>query len=313
MTELIRLHYPIVNFKKPVQQVVAMGFFDGVHLGHQAVLARAKQEAEKRGVPLAVLTYDPHPIVAFQKLNQPLRYLTPLEQKVSIMSRLGVDKVYVMRFTSKLSKLKGQSFVDEVLMHLNPLTVVAGFDHLYGANGTNSDMSHLLVYAKERFGVITVPELDDLNQKISSSTIRKYLDNGNVDMVTKQLGHPHATTGTVVHGEARGRELGYPTANIQTPENEWLPGIGIYAVKIQINNQWYLGMASIGRNVTFGEARPITVEINILDFKEEIYGEAVQVEWYHYLRGEVKFNGVQSLINQLKLDAEDTHRYFNDK
>ena len=199
MTELIRLHYPILDFKKPVQQVVAMGFFDGVHRGHQAVLARAKAEAEKQGVPLAVLTYDPHPIVAFQTLKK------PLAKKKSIMSQLGVDRVYVMQFTSKLAKLGGQQFVDEVVMQLNPVTVVAGFDHLYGAAGTDSDMLHLATYATNRFDVITVSEFDDYNQKVSSSTIRSMLDQGNVDGAAQQLGRVPSTSGIVVHGEARGR------------------------------------------------------------------------------------------------------------
>ncbi len=313
MTELIRLHYPILDFKKPVQQVVAMGFFDGVHRGHQAVLARAKAEAEKQGVPLAVLTYDPHPIVAFQTLKKPLRYLTPLAKKKSIMSQLGIDRVYVMQFTSKLAKLGGQQFVDEVVMQLNPVTVVAGFDHLYGAAGTDSDMLHLATYATNRFDVITVSEFDDYNQKVSSSTIRSMLDQGNVDGAAQQLSRVHSTSGIVVHGEARGRELGFPTANIQTPEEEWLPGIGIYAVKIKVYDTWYLGMASIGRNVTFGDDRPITVEINILDYQEEIYGEFVQIQWCHYLRGEVKFENIQALIDQLNEDARQTRHYFNTK
>ncbi|MEX0380898.1 riboflavin biosynthesis protein RibF [Leuconostoc sp. MS02] len=313
MTDIIKLHYPILKKIQPAptQQVVAMGFFDGVHLGHQKVIKQAKYEADKLGVPLAVLTYDPHPIVVFKTLVNPLRYLTPTDQKAALLADLGVNTIYVMQFTSQLAKLQPQEFVDQVIMRLNPITVVGGFDHIYGGNVTTADMIHLPQYAKNRFDVVSVPELDDNNQKIGSSLIRKALEIGDMDIVNRQLGRVHQTTGLVMHGEARGRELGFPTVNIKTPELEWLPTIGIYAVKIMVGDYWYLGMASIGRNVTFGDARPITVEINILDFSQEIYGENVTINWHNYLRGEVKFKTVTALISQLKKDEIATRQYFD--
>ena len=310
MIETVPLHYPIKNFEPAQPQVVTMGFFDGVHLGHQAVIQAAKAEADRLGVPLAVLTYDPHPVVVFKTLTQPLHYLTPLDQKVALFEALGVDRVYVMRFTSQLAQLAPQQFVDEVLLPLQPTTVVAGFDHLYGGDQQTANMQVLDQYAANRFDVITVPPFEEAHQKVGSSAIRRALDAGDMQTVNHQLGRVYQTTGTVVHGEARGRELGFPTANIQTPELEWLPGIGVYVVGIEIAGQWYQGMASIGRNVTFGDARPITVEINILDFKQQIYGEAVTVAWHHYLRGEVKFTLVPDLITQLQHDEQATRQYF---
>lgn len=310
MIKTTTLHYPIQNFKQPVRQVVAMGFFDGVHLGHQAVIKRAKAEADALGVPLAVLTYDPHPSVAFKALTEPLKYLTVVKQKAQLLETLGVSEMYKMQFTSQLAGLSPQVFVDEVLMQLNPVAVVAGFDHLYGSDKNQANMANLAIYAKARFDVIIVPEFDDLGLKIGSSKIRSALCVGDMQTVNRQLGRIYHTTGIVVHGEARGRELGFPTANVLTPELEWLPGIGIYAVKISIAGQWYIGMASIGRNVTFGDNRPITVEINILDFNQAIYGEDVIVAWHHHLRGEVKFNQVDDLIAQLEKDKVATRTYF---
>lgn len=310
MIKTTTLHYPIQNFKQPVRQVVAMGFFDGVHLGHQAVIKRAKAEADALGVPLAVLTYDPHPSVAFKALTEPLKYLTVVKQKAQLLETLGVSEMYKMQFTSQLAGLSPQVFVDEVLMQLNPVAVVAGFDHLYGSDKNQANMANLAIYAKARFDVIIVPEFDDLGLKIGSSKIRSALCVGDMQTVNRQLGRIYHTTGIVVHGEARGRELGFPTANVLTPELEWLPGIGIYAVKISIAGQWYIGMASIGRNVTFGDNRPITVEINILDFNQAIYGEDVTVAWHHHLRGEVKFNQVDDLIAQLEKDKVATRTYF---
>ncbi|GDZ85328.1 riboflavin biosynthesis protein RibF [Leuconostoc citreum] len=310
MIKTTTLHYPIQNFKQPVRQVVAMGFFDGVHLGHQAVIKRAKAEADALGVPLAVLTYDPHPSVAFKALTEPLKYLTVVKQKAQLLETLGVSEMYKMQFTSQLAGLSPQVFVDEVLMQLNPVAVVAGFDHLYGSDKNQANMANLAIYAKARFDVIIVPEFDDLGLKIGSSKIRSALCVGDMQTVNRQLGRIYHTTGIVVHGEARGRELGFPTANVLTPELEWLPGIGIYAVKISIAGQWHIGMASIGRNVTFGDNRPITVEINILDFNQAIYGEDVIVAWHHHLRGEVKFNQVDDLITQLEKDKVATRTYF---
>ena len=310
MIKTTTLHYPIQNFKQPVRQVVAMGFFDGVHLGHQAVIKRAKAEADALGVPLAVLTYDPHPSIAFKALTEPLKYLTVVKQKAQLLETLGVSEMYKMQFTSQLAGLSPQVFVDEVLMQLNPVAVVAGFDHLYGSDKNQANMANLAIYAKARFDVIIVPEFDDLGLKIGSSKIRSALCVGDMQTVNRQLGRIYHTTGIVVHGEARGREQAFPTANVLTPELEWLPGIGIYAVKISIAGQWHIGMASIGRNVTFGDNRPITVEINILDFNQAIYGEDVTVAWHNHLRGEVKFNQVDDLITQLEKDKVATRTYF---
>ncbi|AFT81556.1 riboflavin biosynthesis protein RibF [Leuconostoc carnosum] len=310
MTKIVKLHYPIKNFQKPVRQVVAMGFFDGVHRGHQAVIQRAKTTANQLGVPLAVLTYDPHPVVVFKTLTEPLRYLTTLSQKAALLTELGVDTMYVMQFTSQLAQLSPQTFVDDVVMRLNPITVVAGFDHLYGGNPDISNMDRLSDYAQQRFDVVQVPEFTDSNQKIGSTMIRCALEQHDVDKANRQLGRIYTTTGLIVHGEARGRELGFPTINVKTPELEWLPGIGIYAVKVKILDTWYMGMASIGRNITFGDEHPITVEINILDFKQDIYGEEVVIAWHHYLRGEVKFIGIDGLIEQLKQDEIATRQYF---
>lgn len=297
------LHYPIQSHFSAPRQVVVMGFFDGVHLGHQAVIQRGQALAKQYQVPLAVLTYDPHPTVVFQKAPERVRYLTTVDQKVEQLTTLGVDNVYVMNLTSRLASLPPQQFVDEVIMSLNPCAVVAGFDHTYGPkDATMADLPH---YAQGRFEVVTVDKQMRAAEKISSTRIRMALANGDVTLAKDLLGRAHVTTGVVVHGEARGRELGFPTANIQTPELEWLPAIGIYAVRMKIGDEWFDGMASVGRNVTFGEGRPITVEIYLFDFQQAIYGEKVMVKWEYYLRGEVKFTSVDALIDQLHEDERD--------
>lgn len=313
MTELTKLHYPLNNNLKVAEpQVLVMGYFDGVHLGHQVVIKRAKEEADRLGLPLAVLTYTPYPGLVFQKLPLPWHDLTPLDEKVALLSKLGVARVYCLNLTSMLSELEPQSFVDEVLMPLSPRVVVAGYDHLYGAREKQADMAHLPNYARNRFDVVTVAKtaLAGQNHKIASRDIRAALADGDLDFVKASLGRHHETSGVVVHGDARGRTLGFPTINIWTPEQESLPAIGVYVVSVAILGQQVMGMASIGRNVTFGKDRPVTVEINLLDFDQAVYGEPVRVKWLQRLRGEVAFESAEALIEQLERDRQDTRNYF---
>ncbi|MBS9338064.1 riboflavin biosynthesis protein RibF [Fructobacillus sp. M2-14] len=314
MTELYDIHYPLdENNFIATDQVIAMGYFDGVHRGHQAVIAEAKKKAEEMGLPLSVLTYTPYPGLVFEKKELPWHDLTPIAEKVALLSSLGVDRVYRLNLTSKLAGLQPTAFVQNVLLPLKAKAVVAGFDHYYGAKDLQADMAHLQKFANGAFDVIAVQKQtlgQNDSQKIASRTIRKQLTEGDLEQVTAALGRTHHTTGTVVHGDARGCTLGYPTINIWTPETEFLPGIGVYVVRVEVDGQEVMGMASIGRNVTFGEGRPVTVEINLLDWSEMIYGEPVKVHWEHRLRGEVAFESVDGLIAQLENDEANTRKYF---
>lgn len=309
--KIIYLHHPYnQNQIKDKNVVLAMGFFGGVHLGHQAVLKQARKEADQRDLPLAAMTFDHHPSVVFPKpgLDGTI-YLSSVERKAELMQKFGVDLLYVVSFTSNLAKLSPQDFVDQYMAQLHAKVIVAGFDYTYGPREI-ADMDHLPTYAKDRFTIVTVPELLLDGEKVSSTRIRTDLKQSNVDHANLFLGYTYQTTGLVVHGEARGRTLGFPTANILSDPKSRIPGIGIYAVRIKIGSKWWPGMASIGRNVTFGEHRPITIEINIFDFDQEIYGEMVRVDWYHYVRGEIKFDAVEGLIEQLKLDEKNIRQYF---
>lgn len=309
--KIIYLYHPYDKEQIPDHQVVlALGFFGGVHRGHQAVIKKARIEANKRQLPLAAMTFDHHPSVVFPRPKMDsLRYLTSVKRKAELMSQFGVDVLYVVSFTSAFAHLKPQEFVDQYMIALHAQAVVAGFDYTYGPREI-ADMTHLPKYTNGRLDIITVPELLLDGQKVSSTRIRKDLETGNVDHANHFLGYVYQTSGLVVHGEARGRTLGFPTANVVSDPNVRIPGIGIYAVRIKINSKWWPAMASIGRNVTFGENRPITIEINIFDFNQEIYGETVDVEWYHYERGEIKFANATDLIEQLNKDEKNIRQYF---
>ncbi len=200
-------------------------------------------------------------------------------------------------------------FVDDYLVqNFNADTVVAGFDHTYGDK--NADMDLLPTYAKHRFEVVQVaPNLIN-NKKISSTRIRRNLEDGHIETVNKLLGRHFKNDGVIVHGYARGRELGYPTINIDYDGLQMMPSIGVYVTKVRIGNEWFEGMASIGRNETFGENNPITLEINLLNFNRNVYGETVRVEWLYKIRNQVKFTGIDNLIKQMDQDKIITERFF---
>ncbi|KRK74368.1 riboflavin biosynthesis protein RibF [Lacticaseibacillus nasuensis] len=310
----------VIDIQPPLQAsqvsqqpiVLALGFFDGVHRGHQQVLAAARQAADARGLQLAAMTFDVHPAVIYRHVPAAsVKYLTTPARKAELMAQFGVDLLYIVHFTPAFAALSPQAFVDDYLVGLNAAVVTAGFDYTYGKRAV-ANMDTLPQYAKGRFEIITVPALTAAEGKVSSSHIRAALDAGDIDAANADLGYRYRTTGIVVHGEARGRTLGFRTANIDTPSAERLPGIGIYAVRMLVNGQWVDGMASVGRNVTFGANRPVTLEINLFDFDADIYGAAVVVEWYHYLRGEVKFAGAQALVAQLHRDQANSQAYFKE-
>ncbi|GAA6113907.1 riboflavin biosynthesis protein RibF [Apilactobacillus apinorum] len=308
--KIINIHHPLkASFEQKEKIILAMGYFDGIHKGHQKVINQAKSIADEKGMPLGVLTYDHKPAVVYDQLSpHDKRDIILQKNKYKELERLGVDIVFEVNYSFNFQNQSPQEFVDNYLIRFNADTVVAGTDHTYGAKDATMDL--LPKYASGRFDVVSVDLADYHLSKISSTRIRRNLDQGHIDTVNMLLGRPFRTDGTVVHGFARGRELGYPTANIDHDELQWLPVIGVYIVDVWIGEEKHHGMASIGRNVTFGDKNPITVEINILDFNDNIYGEVLEIDWLHRLRGEVKFEGVEKLIEQLKSDEQMTRKYF---
>ncbi|OTN86456.1 riboflavin biosynthesis protein RibF [Enterococcus sp. 7E2_DIV0204] len=309
--QIIPIRHPYTADQIPTDEVVmVLGFFDGVHRGHQKVIETGKKLAQEKGLKLAVMTFNQHPSIVFQKvLPENMKYLNSLEQKERLMEKQGVDILYVIEFTSAFAHLAPQEFVDQYIVGLHAKVAVSGFDYTYGPKDI-ADVAHLPGYAKSRFEIATVSKEELDGEKISSTLIRDLMEQGKMEEVTELLGYVYETDGTVVHGDARGRLLGFPTANIKVKSTVRLPRIGVYAVKIQIGESWHIGMGSIGHNDTFGDGRDLTVEVYILNFHQDIYGEQVTVRWNHYLRDQVKFDGAESLIVQLKQDEQDTADYF---
>lgn len=312
----------IVKLKEPYDKnaivdspiVLALGFFDGVHRGHQEVIKRAIEKGKSLGVKVAVMTFDRHPKIIFQNIDgEKFKYLTMLDEKLEHFKNLGVDIAYVVKFDENLAYLSPQDFIDKYVVGLHAICVVAGQDYTYGKHDI-ANMDTISDFAKGRFEIITVDHLQRNDQKISSTQIRKDLDSGNVEAANLLLGYQYENHGTVEHGFKRGRKIGFPTLNVSIPKNERILGEGVYAVKVKIDkdNSWYEGMASIGHNETFGDDLEKTVEINLFNFDKSVYGEKVIVKWYKFLREMVKFDSVEELIDQLNKDKRDTEAFFGD-
>ncbi|MFT8740710.1 MAG: riboflavin biosynthesis protein RibF [Liquorilactobacillus satsumensis] len=309
--QIIKLEEPFDKAQIPAGSVVlALGFFDGVHRGHQAVIETARQEARKRGVKLAIMTLTPHPSIIFQHVPpEKVTYLTSLERKLQLFAHFGAEIAYVVALNSQVSKMGPQEFVDKYMVGLHAQAIVAGEDYTYGTEKI-ANMELLPQYAQARFAVIKVRHLKQMGQKISSTRIRTCLDHGQITQANHLLGYCYENDGVIVHGKQVGRTLGFPTINISVGQGERLPAEGIYAVKVRLLGKTVDGMASIGRNETFGSNNAPTLEINLLDFSQMVYGEHVVVQWHQYLRGQVKFPNAQALIVQLKRDEKNVRAYF---
>ena len=308
--QVIEISEPLDLQKIPDEDVVlAMGFFDGVHRGHQAVIQRAKEIAAQRHLKLAIMTFDRFPKIYFRNIDpQAVKYVTPLKQRLKRFEQQGIEIAYVARFDEAMAKLTPQYFVDHFMDDLHAKIVVAGFDYTYGKPDV-ANMETLPQFAQGRFDVVTVDRQVLNAEKIGTTQIKTALDQGKIEKVNQLLGYRFSFPGKVVHGEARGRELGFPTLNIQPAKDQWIPGIGVYAVRVKVDGQWYQGMCSVSHNETFGN-NPLTIEINLFDFDRMVYGKEVEVEWDQYLRAPVKFESVDQLIAQLKQDKIDTQAYF---
>ncbi|KQL58674.1 MULTISPECIES: bifunctional riboflavin kinase/FAD synthetase [Bacillaceae] len=298
--------------REATRSVLAIGYFDGVHKGHQTVIKKAINEANVRGIEAAVMTFFPHPKEVLGNPEVPMRYLTPFDSKIERLKALGVDRIYAVRFTPSFSKLTPQQFVDDFIVSLQVEHVVAGFDFTYGIKGAGT-MEQLGAYANKRFTYSTIQKVTDEDEKISSTRIRQELEEGNVQKASFLLGYPYKVKGEVIHGDARGRLLGFPTANVSAADRYHIPKTGVYVVAFYVKGNKYNGMANVGYKPTFVDNLPEpSVEVNLFHFAEDIYGEIVEVEFLKWIRAEQKFNGIDEIKAQLTRDKETSLRWLEE-
>ena len=280
--------------------VLVLGYFDGLHKGHQTLFKEARKIAAEQGLKIAVLTFPESPKLAFVRYQPELMlHLNHPEERAAHLENLGVDYLYLIDFTSHFSKNTAQEFFDKYVAALKAKAVVAGFDYHFGSDKRKAE--ELADYFDGQIVIISSVNQDE--EKISSTRIRETIQNGDVAKAHQLLGYPLSTRGIVVHGNARGRTIGYPTANLAPLDRVILPADGVYVVDVEHNGNIFHGMASVGKNVTF-EGDELRFEANLFDFAEEIYGDTIRIIWLDKIRDMVKFDGIEELVAQLKSDEE---------
>jgi riboflavin kinase / FMN adenylyltransferase len=310
--KIIYLTHPHTLNKDQIEPtVMALGFFDGVHLGHQKVIKTAKETATKLGIKSAVMTFHPHPSVVLKKENRHIQYLTPMKDKERVIEELGIDTLYVVKFDELFASLEPQQFVDEYIIGLHVKHVVAGFDYSYGRLGKGT-METLPFHSRNQFEQTVIGKVEYEQEKVSSTLLRQLIKEGQVDKIPTILSRHYKVEGVVVDGDKRGRTIGFPTANVLVEDEYLMPPVGVYAVKAKVHSKWYDGMCNIGFKPTFhNDLKKATVEVNIFDFDQDIYHERVEIEWHYRIRSEKKFNGIHELINQLQEDKKQIETYFH--
>lgn len=282
------------------EKVACIGYFDGLHLGHQGLVKKTIELARKYGVKSALITFSPDPWIVIKKMEME-EHLTPLNKRIECAKKLGIDEVIVIDFTEEVSKLPPLEFIQQLLMPLKLKELVCGFDFHYGFKGEGS-IETLKKDCEGLFKLSIIDSINDHDEKISTTRIIECLKNGEVKEATTLLGRYYCIEGKVIKGNQKGREIGFPTANIEVTESFVIPKTGVYFGKIRVVDEDYLAMVNIGYNPTFNQVEHPSIEVHILDFEQEIYGKEISLSFIDYLRPEKKFNSVQDLILQLEQD-----------
>lgn len=300
MTQIIRT-LTDAHFTK--SSVITIGSFDGVHRGHAHLIQTVIDHAREKNAESVLVTLNPHPRLVLRP-DSPMQLLSTLDERLEVLSQQGLDYVVVFPFSLEQSKLRAREFVQLLHNHLNMIELVCGPNFALG-------------YKREG----TIPVLQDLGQEfaftvsvveprgfqhgiVSSTRVRDLVAQGDVSAAAELLGRFPMLRGVVVHGDHRGRELGFPTANLEIPDRKLIPANGIYAVRVRLGDEWLDGAASVGVRPTFGGGRRL-VEIYLIDFSRWIYGEELEVFFVERLRDEEKFNSVQALLDQMQLDVQN--------
>ena len=293
------------------ERVIALGFFDGVHLGHGALLRRAAEEAKKRGCESAVFTFDRPPKEVITGVPCPL--INSPEDRAELVKRLyGIDEMIMVPFDDEMRTTPWDRFVTDILVgRYGAVHLVAGHDHHFGHRNQGSPELLKEKCAELGLGCDIIPAVTLDGVTVSSTHIRKLLEEGDVETARAFLGHPHVLTQTVGHGRQLGRTIGIPTANLVAPPHVLLPKRGVYAAKITLpDGRAFGGVTNVGVRPTVNNGQDVTVEPWILDFDGDLYGQAIRVEFFRRLRDERKFESLDALRSQIETDAGKTREAY---
>ncbi len=301
----MKIYRDLKELQHSENTVVTVGTFDGVHRGHQILLDILKQRAEESGARSLLITFDPHPRQVVFKGGD-IRLLTTIDEKLRILESLGIDEVFIINFTLEFSELDAEVFFTRYIIEGTGIgEIIVGYDHRFG-KGRSGD-ENFIRKLSEKFGFkVTYVEAVMQNQtNISSTQVRKLLAEGNVKAAAELLGRDYEIFGEVIHGDKRGRELGYPTANLECDsENKLLPANGVYAVMVDLDGTNYKGVLNVGRRPTFN-LKDLAVEVHLIDFPgHDLYGKTLRVKFIERIRGEMRFIAKSDLVIQIQKDKD---------
>lgn len=297
---------------------LAIGFFDGVHIGHAEVIRQAVSIAEERGLSPAVMTFDPHPRAVLGQDPQFGTVLTPLDDKLSLLAELGVKAAYVIRFDRDFAEISAERFVRELLLPLEVRTAVVGFDFGFGHRGEGKAES-LSAFSGGAIDVQVVDAVFLDGCKVSSTRIRERLAEGDAIVADELLGRPYVIRGEVIHGDKRGRLLGFPTANVKASQPYVIPRNGVYAVSVHLLDDSgriessHHAVLNVGIRPTFdAPGGEVKLEAHLFDFEGDLYGRELALSIHSFLRPEMKFDGIEALVAQIQADAEQAKRLLSE-
>lgn len=291
----------------PVPLSACIGYFDGLHLGHQQLVRNAIQSANEKNGQSALITFDPDPWQVLKNIDD-IDHLTTMEERIKIGASLGIEKWIILEFTKELASLSPDAFLNEILIPMNIQTLVCGFDYHYGCRGLGNIET---LKQQQAFEVKVISEVDYEEEKISSTRIEKAISQGQMELSEKLLGRPYSLCGIVVRGNHIGTNiLGFPTANLELSASYVIPQRGVYVGACLVQDQLIRSMINIGHNPTCNHRDKLSVEAHLIDFNADLYGQPIVLYFYEKLRDEVKFNSADELIDQLNKDRLSTKNYI---
>ncbi|NIG57326.1 bifunctional riboflavin kinase/FAD synthetase [Chitinophaga sp. Cy-1792] len=303
----MQVHRDLDHLPEFRNAVVTIGTFDGVHSGHRFILQQLEQAAASCNGETVIVTFDPHPREVLGANPGSVKLLTTLPEKIALLEKQGIDHLVVVPFTKAFSELSARAYLEDFLIaRFHPHTIIIGYDHRFGHNREGGLELLEAEQSKYGFKLVEIPQQVVHDLTVSSTKIRKSLQDGDIQLANQLLGYRYFMTGTVVHGDKMGRQLGFPTANLKlADERKLIPAEGIYAVQVSLNRHWVTipAVMSIGTRPTFN-GTDLRLEVHIFDFNREIYGQTLTVYYEEYIRANQKFDNIDDLVKQIAADAE---------
>lgn len=310
---ILKVYRNITDFNPSKNVILTVGTFDGIHFGHQKIIESIKGIAKENDGESVVLTFSPHPRTVLFPEGNNLRLINSLDEKINRFEKAGIDHLIIYPFTKEFSRISALEYVRDFLVkEIKVSTLIIGYDHHFGRNreGNFEYLEELSELYNFNIKEISAQDINEIN--VSSTKIRKAIENGNISLANEYLGYRFPLKGKVIEGKKLGNTIGFPTANLVIEDSlKIIPKIGSYAVFATLYNIQYKGMLNIGKNPTVNNENNIKIEVNLFDFNENIYGETLKIEFVKRLRDETKFNSVDELKQQLIKDKIKAQTYLN--